>query len=223
MTVEPLQPYRFRPFEPGIFVEIYLPKKARYQGALYEALSEGFNFEKVRNHFADPTKEARIRTLLTDYTEWYDPPSIGVVEQFYWGYSMYEVDGVFFSPRTSQAIEERTQVIRLMCFPDLDRATAFATKDGIERGTVRRIVAAMMRRGRDERDRLGAEYPLLLDYIDRWIGAVGLFIFGYLIFNLCERIRALNEEGAASLEEEIWVSSFWNLEVNKVSLESTMR
>ncbi len=40
--------YAFNPSEHGIFVEIYLPKKAEFQGTLYQALTEGFDIEKVR-------------------------------------------------------------------------------------------------------------------------------------------------------------------------------
>jgi hypothetical protein len=60
--------------------------------------------------------------------------------------------------------------------------------------------------------------PDLMNYIDRWVGAVGLFLFGYLVFNLCERIRSIDPEGGSHVEEEIWVTSLWNLEVNKITL-----
>ena len=33
-------PYKFNTYEPGVFVELYLPKKAKYQGRLYDALTD---------------------------------------------------------------------------------------------------------------------------------------------------------------------------------------
>jgi hypothetical protein len=47
MTNERDLPYQFQSYRPGALVELYLPKKAMYQGMLYEALTEGFNFGKL--------------------------------------------------------------------------------------------------------------------------------------------------------------------------------
>lgn len=214
-------PYRFRPFEPGIFVEVYLPKRSGYQGTLYETLTNGFDWQHVRDHFTvDRKRRAAIDELLKQYTEFYDPLSIDTIDQFFWGYSMYEVDGVFLSTRRRRRVdEERTQVIRFMFFPDL-RSAGRITPHSVRRkhGSVRRAVATLLSKGRAERARVGQDCPELKDYIDRWIGAVGLFIFGYFIFNLTERIRGLHGAGRQRLEDEIWVTSLWSLEVNKVSL-----
>ncbi len=37
-------PYQFQSYLPGVFVELYLPKKSMYQDMLYRALAEGFDF-----------------------------------------------------------------------------------------------------------------------------------------------------------------------------------
>ena len=222
MTAQ-LTPYRFRPFEPGIFVEVYLPKRSSYQGTLYETLTTGFDWKNVQDHFsASPARRKVIDDLLKDYTEYYDPISIGTIEQFFWGYSMYEVDGVFFSSRRESVDEERTQVIRFMFFPDLDVAKELVPKPALKKyGSVRRTVSALLKKGRREREAVGQDCPKLKDYVDHWIGAVGLFIFGYFIFNLTERIRSLYGAGTHRLEEEIWVTSLWSLEVNKVELRTS--
>lgn len=212
-------PYRFRPFEPAIFVELYLPKRARYQGTLYETLTDGFDFRTVREHFSNPERQRRIQLLLTEYTESRDLSIMQSIDQFFWGYSMYEVDGVFFSS-TQGSLEERTQVVRMMFFPDLVKAGGLVSEKIVsETGTIRRLVARILKHPPpSEKESLASEYPDLVKYLKAWIAAVGIFIFGYLVFNLCERIRDLGDTGDVNLEEEIWVTSLWNLEVNKVVL-----
>jgi hypothetical protein len=217
-------PYRFKPFEPGIIVEVYLPKRANYQGTLYETLTSAFTWKNVLSHFEDSNRRPVIDELLKEYTEFYSPDMLETIDQFFWGYSVYEVDGVFFEKphrnERGQIDEERTQVIRFMFFPDLALAETLITESDIASfGSVARAVSALLSKGRDERAIIGRNVPKLKDYIDRWVGAVGLFIFGYFIFNLTERIRALNLSDFHDLEKEIWVTSLWSLEVNKVSIE----
>ena len=40
--------YRVQAGEPGVFVEIYLPKRADFQGRLHDALTQGFDLDAVR-------------------------------------------------------------------------------------------------------------------------------------------------------------------------------
>lgn len=208
-------PYQFQPYEPGVFVEVYLPKKALYQGTLYNALTEAFDFERVKEHFRDPDKRDHIYKLLERYTETKDIETrLDRLNQFYWGYSMYEVDGVFFEKGVIN--EERTQVIRIIFLPDLQEIQSLAPS--VEYGSLRRFVKRALKADSDERQLLRNTHPEIIDYINNWIGDVGLFLFGYVIFHLCSRIKELNEAARGDLEKEIWVSSFWALEINRVIL-----
>jgi hypothetical protein len=209
-------PYRFQSYLPGTFVELYLPKKSMYQGILYEALVEGFNFEKVKLHFLDESKREMIYSLLKDYDEVKSiEERVNSIEPFYWGYSMYEVDGVFFDPERG-IDEERTQIVRIMFLPNL-KTIAKIVPD-MEYDKLRRTVKRIFKADRDEREKLKDQLPELVNYINKWIGDIGLFLFGYIIFKLCERMNEVNRDTKDELEKEIWVTSFWNLEVNKVQL-----
>jgi hypothetical protein len=42
--------YEFNYGEPGLFMEVYVAKKAEFQPPLYETLTAGFNLKKVRIH-----------------------------------------------------------------------------------------------------------------------------------------------------------------------------
>jgi len=98
--------YQFRPSESGLFVELYLPKRAEYQGALYNTITDGFQKDKVESHFrnAATDKKEGIRNLLEDYyptmANYTDEMIYRLMEFFrsdvplFSGYSMYEVDGV---------------------------------------------------------------------------------------------------------------------------------
>jgi hypothetical protein len=59
--------YEFFHDRPGLFLEIYLPKKAQYQPLLFRVLNEGFDLRKVRGHFrADKADDIR-RFLRRNY------------------------------------------------------------------------------------------------------------------------------------------------------------
>ena len=59
-------PYEFHPYEPATLVEIYLPKKAKYQGILYDTLTKGFKTSYVKEHLqtADENVRQQIRELF---------------------------------------------------------------------------------------------------------------------------------------------------------------
>ncbi|HEV7905852.1 MAG TPA: hypothetical protein VGO96_18580 [Pyrinomonadaceae bacterium] len=215
MNSESLFPYQFHGYEPGIFAEIYLPKKSEYQGKLYETLTNGFDFKKVRDNFKE--KKAYISILLENFTEMgeYTDERVDSIESLYWGYSMYEVDGVFFNPKKG-IIEERTQIIRIMFLPDLEKFESLASETDYK--DIRRLVRNFLRADSNEREAMCHSHKDIATYLNEWKANVGVFLFGYLIFELCERIKELNDAEKAPLEEEIWVSSFWNLEVNKVKI-----
>jgi len=209
-------PYQFESYRPGVFIELYLPKKAMYQGMLYEALTEGFNFQKVKEHFLDESKREKIYKLLETYDELKNiEERIESIEPFYWGYSMYEVYGVFFDPETG-IVEERTQIIRIMFLPNMNTMQQFVPE--MEYKEFRRVVRKILRADSEEREKLKEHYSQLVDYINKWIGDLGLFLFGYIIFKLCSRINEVQAEDEDELEKEIWLTSFWDLEVNKVKL-----
>ena len=144
--------YRFNRFEPGLFVEIYLPKKIRYQGALYEALRTGFDIDNVKAHLETEANFEDMIRFLQDYKELCDiykwcirkKSTAKIIERVnrmhrvFYGYSLYEVDGVFFNAtKYDQAkkinakankklsigkfiAEENVQVIRIMFMPDIN-------------------------------------------------------------------------------------------------------
>src|SRR5690349_15140049 len=114
-------PYEFSPSDPGVLVEIYLPKKANFQGTLYDTLVKGFHISNVVDHFKDPRKGPGIKNLLRRYSDSvrYLENEIECFPPVLFGYSMYEVDGVFFNSSKQEIQEERTQVVRIMFRPDL--------------------------------------------------------------------------------------------------------
>lgn len=217
--------YRFHAGEASVLVEIYLPKKARFQGALYDALTAGFNPGKVRRHLAD--NEARIRGLMRDYySVEYSAELVDSMGRMMGGYSLYEVDGVFYAEEREQpVIEERTQVIRIMFLPpDIDV--------GVEGKVKKQVIREYLRFTGDREDfeaqvgdRLNlsgnAQFHSLAAALRRWECQVALFVFGYIVDSLCEKIRILKDESGIEEEDEIWVTSFWNLVINRVVKAAT--
>lgn len=232
--------YQVRPAEPGILTEIFLAKRAEFQSGLYQTLTAGLRRDHLRSHFleADPRKRERIRKFLdsgwTVRNPGYTDEEIREFPRLFFGYSLYEVDGVFLKTRDGQATpedrdeeyrleEERAQVIRII----------FRYDSGHLPTKVVEFCRAALRDPLSEIGTLGENYPDLaprmdpevtaeLERLDRWIRYAGLFLFGYLIFEICETIIGCEtvRYGQRDLidlrQDEVWVTSLWNLNMNVV-------
>lgn len=227
--------YQYFPNESGLFTELYLPKKADFQGTLYKVLTEGFDLDKVKAHFRDPAKQPTIRRMLLNYprVERYTDADVDHLEQLFLGYSMYEVDGVYFRPGKG-VVEERTQVIRFILKPDYDDILARCGTSVDQREEVVALIREFLRapnlslneflmmNGPRIQESFGGRVPhylAVLEYVDRWVDRVRLFLFGYIVHEICARILELHGEKKLSveeLEEEIWLTSFSNLALNRV-------
>ncbi|MGH9427772.1 MAG: hypothetical protein ACRD2L_15900 [Terriglobia bacterium] len=214
--------YAFNPSEHGIFVEIYLPKKAEFQGTLYQALTEGFDIEKVRGHFR--AKREQINAFLQGHYSC--DGRIETMQQVFYGYSMYEVDGVYYDLKNKKTFEERNQVIRVMFKPDLEAVNIRTLP--VERA---QTVTKLFVRHAGKTESFPTDHPQiylnaseqekamissLLVYLEGWKYDVALFVLGYIVFEICERIQELDIMKGKDAEEEILVTSFWNLTVNRI-------
>lgn len=232
--------YIFEPSNSGIFVEIYLPKKAEFQGILFKTLTEGFELRNIKNHFLTKEKQSHIKEFMEKYEDIknYNDDFIEKFPDIFQGYSMYEVDGVF-SGEKNKIYEERTQVVRIFFKINIEN---FISINNLNEKVVNMIVREYLNlpsikkseyKEKIYQDTIGNKeiFDQLLNWIDNWIDYAGLFVFGYLVFNICERMCKLCEEKKDEVnhcecksceekkdeaEEEIWVSSFWNLKINRV-------
>ncbi len=218
--------YIFTTGEPGILVEIHLPKKAAYQKKLYKTLTEGFTIN-TKNYFSGRHK-AEIREFLRNYdyvADNYDG-FIDPSQKVFYGYSMYEVDGVFYNSKQKKIDEERTQIIRLIFKPEIDeiwkQLMVNLPKSKITRDDVNYLVRHFLRSSYRNRKDAGfedlgrrnkkgiknIESQKILDLLQRWKDLTGLFLFGYIVFQLTK--------GVNKIEDEIWISSSWNLVINRI-------
>lgn len=116
--------------ERNIFTEIYFPKRAAYQGAIFDALRLGYDPEEVREYL-----RRNVESLIKEFQSYpslFDPQNyttttprdtlptveealerIEMYKSPFKGWSMYSVDGVFFGKR-GKMYEEATQVVRIM-------------------------------------------------------------------------------------------------------------
>ncbi len=227
--------YAYYSSEPAVFAEVYLPKKSKFQGILYETLTNGFYIEKVKEHFRD--KKERIQKLLLRYEDIasYTDEDIDKFPRVFLGYSMYEVDGVFFSENPQKnnennsdgtIIEERTQVIRIIFKPHLkELVECFGDliKGEDKERVCKTIAKKFLRHHTQYTNEFLKIYPEfkskqpIVEYLEKWVDYTGLFMFGYIIYEISDKILDLLDKKEIEKEEdEIWVTSLWNLTVNRV-------
>lgn len=239
--------YSLRPLESGVFAELYLPKKAHYQGLLYETLTDGIDVEKVRAHLRN--KRCEIQEYLTGAAPYWDfvgqngpPPNdfltddfIGQFPDLLHGYTMYEVDGVFRSPHTGLVTEERTQIIRLMFITNLDEQFALLPfVDESNRDAAGLLARSYLRSPHWDRHKFLEDHQLfassqvfdlpqaslIVRVTAEWARSIAVFLFGYVLHDICEGLKKLKEDQQIAAEEEIWVTFFWNLIINRIQSTS---
>lgn len=149
------------------------------------------------------------------------------------GWSLYQIDGVFFD-KQGRAYEEATQVVRIMfCFQssyydmakkkkclDILRAIIFwaiTKQDLLDEHNLwdKKQYDEFFERHKPWPKRklefTNKYFTLITKEIQKWLDDCMLFIFGYLVGQFSESVLRENLP-----EEEIWVSSFFNLTVNVV-------
>lgn len=242
--------YVFARGERSVFVEIYFPRKAAYQGAIFDALREGYDIRAVREYLSKNT--LRILQELRAYPHLFDPyryrkgkverqgdevdqarERIRMYRSPFQGWSLYQVDGVFVN-KEGLAYEEATQVARIIfrqesgfrkvaeeagC-EDVLRAIRFWIIDGPAGFTETepwgpQEQACFLARLEPVSDTKRAFVERFFAPIAReavkWIDNCALFVFGYLVRKFSEKVLAEH-----LTEEEVWVTSFFNLTVNVV-------
>lgn len=226
--------YPFNPNERALFVEIYFPQKAVYQERVYRALNDGLRPARVRSYlfqnadallteFAlypsllDPMQYVRISRLQNPLWTAEAQDRIAQYESVFFGWSRYQVDGVFYNEEEDRIDDETTQVIRLLL-----RFASSIDEEAINAGCSRvlreilqwvigdqdRFEARRMMSLGTERDqqlfmatvrvsttaeRVFAEnhFATITREAAKWLDDCVLFIFGYLVRNFWRAVLDL--------------------------------
>jgi hypothetical protein len=214
--------YEFFHDRPGLFLEIYLPKKAQYQPLLFRVLNEGFDVATIRAHFRS-AKANDIRRFLHRKQELRDFTAAAIrnFQSVFSGYSLYEVDGTF-----KGNVQERTQVIRVIFVPPVEQL-ARGLKISPPRqlfyaGQFLRFWAHDVADYFEFRSRtvpLAPREEKLVRRLSQWLYYVALFANGYLLYEIGAGIRQLHRSGVIrQLERELWVTSFRDFALNQMKL-----
>lgn len=204
---------------PAVAYDLLLPKKAAYQGALYDALTGGLQPDVVRAFVRAHADE--VIALLARQGAWsrarIEAATAEDAPVLLRGYSLSEVDGVYAGE--AGLAEERTQVIRFVFLPPYDLiAPGYRDRDARTLQPVRNFVRAFIAREaatadsfvEDHARRFGGlpdGHEALLATLAAWHDRVELFVFGYVLLSVARIAR----------EEEIWVSSGSPVWINRVT------
>jgi hypothetical protein len=201
-----MPPYMLLPAEPTLNVDIYLPKKDIFQGVLHDTLRQGLNVDAVKNHFSNCDIQVglknylRKRKILPIYTE----ETIHNFPSIFGGYSLFEGDGMF-AGIGARAYNERTQVVKLMFRPNMDKIKQKCPDQNQVFALMKKVTL---------NNYFEVNEGELGDTIDdgsyelrTWESYIWLFVFGYIVYNICQHIHDVSLLGFDDVEEEIWVTS----------------
>ena len=149
----------------------------------------------------------------------------------FFGWSNYVVDGVFFG-QDGQMIEEATQVIRLifrfastyaqeaieaechdvlraMVFWMITRQARLAEVARWDKAELKKFLREYESFTSKKREFAQKYFEPVAREIFKWMGDWFLFVFGFLVRQFSEHLTNLGYP-----EEEIWVTTFWNLTIS---------
>jgi hypothetical protein len=141
---------------------------------------------------------------------------------------MYEVDGVFKGSEGSEnaVVEERTQVLRLLFRIDLEQVAKDANAETVDRNVLRATASDYLR-AHDRQaafQRSSGQERRIYDAVRMWRDQLGFFVFGYIVYELGKNIDALcSADSILKTEDEIWVTNFANMELDRVLWRDTNR
>jgi hypothetical protein len=249
--MKPPAKYVLSSSDSGSAAEIYFPKRAAYQGAIFDALRKGFYEREVKEYLAlnaaelidelrdwaqilEPLKYTSDRPLFRQLSAQDVKARIEMYRSVFKGYSVYSVDGVFFSEDTQTVYEEAIQVVRLMFrFESQLEAEAKRTdcKDML-RSLSRWLIDYDIRLNHhyswapQEKERFLAEhthwpasqlafaeqhFEAVAKEVEKWTDDCGLFVFGFLVRKFSKNVLV---QGMS--EEVIWVVSSYDPCMNVV-------
>lgn len=181
--------------------------------------------QTVKKHFRASALRPEINALIGRFMPWsnYDDAYIDALRPFLYGYSMYEVDGVFKSdiPQSSSVVEERTQVIRMLFRLDVAALTQEIGL-GMDQFNFVRARACDYLRAHERHNVVKSakanKRKKVYEATELWRNQLGFFIFGYLVFLFSRNIEQLANAGEiVKPEDEIWVTNFANVELDRLS------
>ena len=57
----------------------------------------------------------------------------------------------------------------------------------------------------------------LIQVLETWEFNIAMFVLGFVVFKICEKIKLLHKKTKKKPEDELWITSFWNLRINRIS------
>jgi len=232
--------------EQSIFVEIYFPKKVDCQGRVYQALKDGLKEAHVKKYLVD-NLEHLLTGELSQHLHLLDPERYGVealpldlrsratqrindYKSRFFGWSMYEVDGVFLGG-SRRTVEERVQVIRLIFkfTSSLSKKQKYAHRiplRALVHWVASRYAELAQQKLWEEKERFfnnygpsfsGEQQAVLKEVFEgvvkevaKWIYDCGLFVFGFLTRELGQATLS----PGAQIQDEIWIATDFDLNVS---------
>jgi hypothetical protein len=186
---------------PGLFAELYFPKRVLYQSEIIDALKEGVDDAIVKEYLS--TNANNLVAELVAYPYVLDPKRyagrrsqeisvadiqrrIEIYKNPFFGWSTYSVEGAFLNTKLNELQDELTQVVRVI----------FRFESELE-------VA------KEKEHHVKGNYAAIATEILKWFDDCALFTFGYLTRRFWSQVSKVGRT-----EDEIWVTSFFNLGIN---------
>ena len=215
--------YMARTSERGVQTEIYLPRKWYFQRFVYDTMTNGLNLDHVKKSLIENIQD--VSSLMEDFavrriSGGLTDSRIERMKPAFWGYSVYEVDRVFCASVGPEPTmdAEKVQVIRVMFRTDTGDIQKALETEGLTTPTerVRIIIHDLYRSNSRELESLPekTEASIVRQYLEDWLWDIRLFLFGYLIREVCQKIKILGENIKPA--DEIWVVSFWDTRISRI-------
>jgi len=207
--------YTSYPPETGIEMILIIPKKLKYQHSIAQLLEEGFDSEKVKTKVQKNMDEGALKNKKG--SDLFTQNDIISYSNVYYGYSITDVDGGFYSP-VDKLEEERSYMIKFVFLPDLEKyyQNDLDLEQKIKKISME-VLNSYLQRQAPPHSVDDFESKIIKE-LNEWFKKVQIFIYGYIIAGVCSYIQDLCESGSLKTEKaekEIWLT-FALINVNRI-------
>jgi len=212
-NIKNLATYKFNQAQLVLDVNIFIPKKCHLLHVLNKVIPNGFNVDNIKAHFRSKAKRTFIRSYFKnyDFLNGITDKDIDNIQDIFKGFSTHDVHGGF-EGQGNKIYEETTSVVKIVFIPFLDDVIdKFPQKKYLIFTTTRDFLELPFGIEPCYDEKLDEPwYKETIEYLKNWKRSVGLIVFGYLIYSICDSMEKMMISKKLSwedLEQEIWVTS----------------
>lgn len=181
--------------------------------AVNKYIPAGYDLSNIKKHFRSKARMTLIQQYFKNYgfLKRITDQDINNIQNILGGCSIYDVDGSYVG-EGNKIYQEQTNVVMILVLMDLDSVYAkYPEKRSLIYKTAKALLEEPFEFELNLHDNLNEPWQKeTISYFEAWRRSVGLTIYGYIVFSICnymERLLRSKKLSWDELDDAIFVTS----------------